>query len=187
MNTIKLWGETYLVLFYASRRKFSIVLGLLVCLHSLMSFQSFFMQFGLIFWMKRVRYLLPQSVELVEREARLNSSFHDILILVFPMAKAYESFLKKLLFVMGLIDRNQYEVNVSYCRSLTRYYPVIGMVLALWKCVDSCGEGVARVFGILGFMRNHLFHYFPEEKSNLSRKRQRITAIDDTRWRRLFM
>ena len=56
-----------------------------------------------------MRDLVGESYLLLEREERLNENLHDYSFVVFPMAKAYEGFLKKLFFDLGLINKRQYQ------------------------------------------------------------------------------
>src|SRR6266508_1592441 len=55
------------------------------------------------------RALLAQAVTLLEREKVFKEQlFEDYSFIVFPAAKAYEGFLKKLLFDLGFINSSQY-------------------------------------------------------------------------------
>ncbi len=157
-----------------------------------MSFQSFFHASWFEFLEDEGKVLVTQSVELVERESRLNSSFHDYSFLVFPMAKAYESFLKKLLFAMGLIDRNQYEgKQFRIGRSLNPDIPSRHRD-EYWlydNVAGLCGGELARdLWNTWLSCRNHIFHYFPEEKSNISLSdAQKLLRMMDTSMDAAFM
>ena len=137
-----------------------------------MSFRTFFDAGWYVFVEDEAKILVTQSVELVEREQRLRSEFHDYSFVVFPMAKAYESFLKKFLFTIGLIDRNQYEHRqFRIGRSLNPDIPVRHRN-EFWlyeELAGACGPELARrLWDNWLDSRNHLFHYFPEVKSNIT-------------------
>lgn len=144
----------------------------MVTLNNHMSFQSLFDATWYVFLEDEAKILVTQSVELVERERRLNSLFHDYSFVVFPMAKAYESFLKKFLYTLGLIDRAQYEHReFRIGRSLNpdipaRYQNEQWVYDTLSSaCSPELGR---RLWDAWLTCRNHLFHYFPEEKSNIT-------------------
>ncbi len=137
-----------------------------------MSFQSLFDATWYVFLEDEAKILVTQSVELVERERRMNSLFHDYSFVVFPMAKAYESFLKKFLYTIGLIDRLQYEHRqFRIGRSLNPDIPN-RFRDNQWYYGDlsnACGEELARrLWDAWIECRNHLFHYFPDEKKNVT-------------------
>ncbi len=52
--------------------------------------------------------LLRESTLLLERAGKWEQQFHDYSFVVFPAAKAYEGFLKKLFLDMGFIDKKEY-------------------------------------------------------------------------------
>lgn len=137
-----------------------------------MGFQDFKTSAWYSFLEPQAQTLVLQTHELVDREKRLRSSFDDYAFILFPMAKAYESFLKKFVFEMGLIDRNQYEgKQFRIGRSLN---PDVSLHQRdeFWlfdNIVASCGEKTAReLWDTWLVCRNHLFHYFPQEKSTIS-------------------
>jgi len=49
--------------------------------------------------------LVVQAFGLLSREKEQNNGYHDYSFVVFPLAKAYEGFLKKVLVEMGLSDK----------------------------------------------------------------------------------
>ncbi|MGD9129324.1 MAG: hypothetical protein PVJ09_02460, partial [Candidatus Woesebacteria bacterium] len=53
--------------------------------------------------------LVRTSYRLLEREKKHPNNFVDYSFIVFSMAKAYEGFLKKVLFDLKLIDKKAYE------------------------------------------------------------------------------
>jgi hypothetical protein len=116
--------------------------------------------------------LVRVSVELFSREERLNSSFTDYSFLVFPMAKAYEGFLKSFLYNTGLITREVY---------LDRHFR-IGRALnpdvhpdrrdEWWlfdRVAQICGTKMGRLLWDTWLeCRNQIFHYFPDDTKQLS-------------------
>lgn len=137
-----------------------------------MSFQVFFEATWFVFLDEEAKIQVMQSVELVERERRLRSAFHDYSFVVFPMSKAYESFLKKFLHTLGLIDRNQYEHrDFRIGRSLNPDLPprlhdeqwLFDDLAA--ACTPQLGR---RLWDIWIECRNQVFHYFPDEKRNIT-------------------
>src|SRR5476651_572464 len=56
-------------------------------------------------WQKE---LVRTSLELLSREERTQSNFADYSFIVFPMAKAYEGFLKDFFYKVGLITEQTY-------------------------------------------------------------------------------
>lgn len=115
------------------------------------------------------RDLLEQAGILLEREEQAEGLFHDYAFIVFPAAKAYEGFLKKLFLDLGLIDQQQYESNhFRIGRALNPDLPQRfrdrdwvwqaltqlcqpGLPAFLWETWKSC--------------RNLLFHWFPKHKN----------------------
>lgn len=117
-----------------------------------------------------LRELLKESSLLIEKVQEWDQKFHDYSFVVFPAAKAYEGFLKKLFLDLGFIEvrdfrgkrfrvgkalnpsldpkrykkRSVYRKLVSYCQ---------GPELAdnLWRTWKNS--------------RNVLFHWFPDEKN----------------------
>ena len=137
-----------------------------------MEFAEFFDATWYTILEEEAQVLVTQSVELIQREERLHSSFHDYSFLVFPMAKAYESFLKKFLFTLGFIDRNQYEHRqFRIGRSLNPDIPHRHRD-EFWlydNLVSACGPETAHELWDTWLTgRNHIFHYFPDEKSNIT-------------------
>jgi len=113
--------------------------------------------------------------------------FRDYSFIVFPAAKAYEGFLKKLFLDMGFIANEDYfgkrfrigkALNPSLEKELRKkegvYHKIVdecgGEDLAedLWMCWKNC--------------RNVLFHWFPNEKNavSLSEAKDKVMLIIDT-------
>ncbi len=100
-----------------------------------------------------MRDLARQSYALLERErGRVEEyKYHDYSFVVFPMAKAYEGFLKKLFFDLGLINKQQYggdrfRVGKTLNPNLPKRYQwdwVYEKLVAKWggtKCLCKCGK-----------------------------------------------
>lgn len=133
--------------------------------------------------------LLKQSVVMINEVPEWSEKYHDYSFVVFPAAKAYEGFLKKLFFEMGFITAADYSgkrfrigkalnpyLDVEL-RSLESVYDRIakycgGKDLAdlLWNAWINC--------------RNQLAHWFPNEKNAIdfeeAKKRvaEILTAMD---------
>lgn len=137
-----------------------------------------------------LRELLEQSFELVEAVPSWKNQFHDYSFVVFPAAKAYEGFLKKMFLDMDFIttedyygrrfrigmalnpqleekyrDQSAYDKLVKYCG---------GKILAdnLWETWKNC--------------RNLIFHWFPDEKRAIDfseakdRMERIVSSIDES-------
>lgn len=127
------------------------------------------------------RELATLSVELLERETRLSSAYQDYGFVVFPMSKAYESFLKKYFYTLGLIDQEQYNhrqfrigkalnPDVSY-RQRDEYW--------LFDDISaSCSQDLARYLWETWLKcRNHIFHYFPDFRASISLEQARELLV----------
>ena len=55
-----------------------------------------------------LRELLAEAFELIEKVPDWHDGFHDYSFIVFPAAKAYEGYLKKLFLDLGFIERDDY-------------------------------------------------------------------------------
>jgi hypothetical protein len=122
--------------------------------------------------------LVRLSLNLLEREERLRSSLSDYSFVVFPIAKAYEGFLKQFLYAQGLIDRNQFEHRqFRIGRSLN---PDVSFRHQdeFWLYDDianACSEDLAReMWAVWIDARNHLFHYFPDMRYKLTLEQSHI-------------
>ncbi|MDO8488279.1 MAG: hypothetical protein Q7S31_03110 [bacterium] len=111
-----------------------------------------------------MRDLVKESYLLMEREEKGGGDLHDYSFIVFPMAKAYEGFLKKLFFDLGLINKRQYEgdrfrVGKSLNPNLPKRYQWDWVYIDL---VDKChGEQLpGQMWDVWKRARNRIFHYF---------------------------
>jgi len=116
--------------------------------------------------------LVDLAEKLWHRERMLKSEFKDYSFLVFPMAKAYEGFLKKFFYDMGLIEKHDFEskhfrIGRALNPNLRDYYQD-----EKWIYDDverTCGPNVARkLWDAWTDCRNHLFHFYPMSKQTIS-------------------
>jgi len=132
--------------------------------------------------------LLLQSYELVAEAENNPKTYTDYSFVVFPAAKAYEGFLKKLFFDLGLITRNQFSgerfrIGRALNPAIFKEYPQESVYERLNRYCN--GEAIpAKLWRTWKTSRNLVFHFFPE-KENLvifpeARKRveEIIEAID---------
>ncbi len=112
------------------------------------------------------------AFELMVREQRMHSSFDDYSFLVFPLAKAYEGFLKKFFYTQGLIPYKIFESkNFRIGRVLNPdIYPDRRDEFWLYDSLSfHCGkERAAQVWHVWLTHRNHVFHDFPHHRHFLS-------------------
>jgi len=141
-------------------------------------------------------YLTPWQRELVDTSAKLLeifddssspvssesdqpalAAFPDYGFLVFPIAKAYEGFLKKYFLNLGLITPDLY--NSRKFRIGRAFNPDVNNSQRneLWLYDDvarACSHEVARELWDAWLAgRNQVFHYFPDEKGKLSLEQAR--------------
>jgi hypothetical protein len=110
--------------------------------------------------------------------------FHDYSFVVFPAAKAYEGFLKKLFLDLGLISgEDYYGRRFRIGRALN---PALDRKLAAGesvydKLVDYCNgnELADTLWETWKECRNLLFHWFPNEKNAITYKeaRERVNRV----------
>jgi len=115
--------------------------------------------------------LLIESTLLIEKVETWEEKFHDYAFIVFPAAKAYEGFLKKLFLDLGFINETQYmgkrfrvgkSLNPSLEKRMRARYSIYD------KLVKFCegDRGLADVlWNTWRECRNTLFHWFPKEKN----------------------
>lgn len=130
------------------------------------------------------RELLEEAVVLLEREEESSSGFHDYAFVVFPAAKAYEGFLKKLFLDLGLITREQYEgdhfrIGKSLSPNLPERFRDHDWV---WEKLSRFCGGVELpkvLWGAWKESRNSVFHWFPREENfiSLEEARRRVGLI----------
>lgn len=135
-----------------------------------------------------MRDLAQQSYELLENlqnSKTQNLQYHDYSFVVFPMAKAYEGFLKKLFFDLGLINKQQYggdrfRVGKALNPNLPKRYQ--------WDWVYdklslACGgdEVPLQMWEVWKKARNRIFHFFPDHHKfiTLQQARELIREIGE--------
>ena len=119
-----------------------------------------------------MRDLMRQCFEQIKEEETNFHNYSDYSFVVFPAAKAYEGFLKKLFLDMGLISRMQYvgehfRIGRALSPTLPKRYRS-GWVFG--KLVASCdgGELPMQMWGVWKKARNIVFHYFPGKEGKLT-------------------
>jgi hypothetical protein len=120
-------------------------------------------------WQKE---LVRTTFELVAREERMQSHFDDYSFLVFPMAKAYEGFLKDFFYKTNLISKDIYmDKRFRIGKALN---PDIRPDRRddEWlysKIAQLCGVELAKQLWQTWLEgRNQVFHYFPENERRLT-------------------
>lgn len=117
--------------------------------------------------------LITVSVELYEREySQSEQKFADYSFVVFSMSKAYEGFLKDVLYELHLIKKNSYEgrrfrigkaLNPDISENAKDEY---------WLYDDlaqMCGTEMAReLWDTWLICRNQVFHYFPTQTNTIT-------------------
>lgn len=113
--------------------------------------------------MNESKYLLEREKEHMQQVGAL--PLHDYSFIVFPAAKAYEGFLKKLFLDLKMITPRQYEGDrFRIGRALNPNLPVrYRWDWVYGKLVDYC-QGTKlpdRLWGVWKEARNRIFHFFP--------------------------
>lgn len=116
--------------------------------------------------------LIKQSILLFQREKRIATHYTDYSFILFPMAKAYEGFLKDFLKDQGLLSEQMYQGRrFRIGRSLN---PDIRTEQRdEWWLYDDvakvCGPAIARsLWNAWTECRNHVFHYFVGKENELT-------------------
>jgi hypothetical protein len=127
--------------------------------------------------------LLGESFLLLSREEQDNHTWHDYSFVVFPAAKAFEGFLKKLFFDLGFLSQQQYQGDrYRIGRALN---PNLEKELRAESAYDQLAKYCDNP-GLPDFLwqtwknsRNLLFHWFPWHKNciSLSEARERVEMI----------
>lgn len=116
--------------------------------------------------------LVSTAAELYVQESKGDHSHADYSFVVFSMAKAYEGFLKKRFFEMGLIDRKTFigkrfrigkALNPDvHPRSRDKYWLYDDIA-------ELCGPEMARELWETWLeCRNRVFHFYPEDDNTIS-------------------
>lgn len=118
------------------------------------------------------RKLVETSLQLLEMCETQEVEFSDYSFIVFPMAKAYEGFLKSFFLKMGFITKEVYEGK--YFRIGRALNPDVNPANRdqdwIFEIVaQSCSTVKARLFWEAWLdCRNRIFHYFPRDEGLLS-------------------
>lgn len=119
-----------------------------------------------------LRELLLESQVLINKAGKWSERFSDYSFVVFPAAKAYEGFLKKLFLEKNFIGKEEYlgkrfRIGRALNPSLDRKFRSESVYD---RIVDYCGgRGTADImWDTWKNSRNMLFHWFPDEKNVVS-------------------
>jgi hypothetical protein len=136
---------------------------------------------------KDLQELLEEALLLTEKVDKWEEKFHDYSFIVFPAAKAYEGYLKRLFLERGFISENDYygkrfrigkALNPSLEKSIREKESVYDKVVKhcgsknlpdqMWKTWKEC--------------RNLLFHWFPNEKNAITfeQAKDRVAMVIET-------
>jgi hypothetical protein len=133
--------------------------------------------------------LLVETAENWEKESSNRYKFHDYAFIVFPAAKAYEGFLKKMFLDLGFITSDdfygkRFRVGKALNPALEQEYREREGVYD--KIVKYCGgnELAEKLWQTWKECRNLIFHWFPNEKNAITLEEAKekvnmvITTID---------
>ncbi|MEK7504633.1 MAG: hypothetical protein AAB550_04015 [Patescibacteria group bacterium] len=129
-----------------------------------------------------MRDLIRESIDLL----KIDNNYHDYGFVVFPAAKAFEGFLKKLFYNLEIITKQQYQgdrfrigkaLNPNLPKryqhdwvfdKLTDYCGGTNTPLLLWEAWKQC--------------RNMVFHYYPEHAKMTTRQEahEKINLITES-------
>ncbi len=120
------------------------------------------------------RELLQQSFFLLEEVEQLHRTFFDYSFVVMPAAKAYEGFIKDLVYHLGLISKKRYvgkrfRVGKALNPELAHSHP--NALDALYDdLVTLCGgeEIPALLWKTWKECRNEVFHYFMDQDQHIT-------------------
>jgi hypothetical protein len=119
-----------------------------------------------------MRDLMDESLRLLKREQHSPDTTHDYSFVVFSAAKAYEGFLKKMLFDLKLINKQQYmgdrfRIGKSLNPHLPKRYQWDWVFSKL--AVMCGGEALPmQLWQTWKMARNRIFHYFPDHHEFIS-------------------
>lgn len=138
-----------------------------------------------------LRELLEQAFELIEKVPQWQDGFHDYSFVVFPAAKAYEGYLKKIFLDKGFIsEEDYYGKRFRIGRALNpQLEPRLRSESIYDKiCEERNGEHYLAdmLWDTWKNCRNLVFHWFPDEKRAITfeeaknRVERVIKAIDES-------
>lgn len=110
---------------------------------------------------------------LADKSTQWSKRFHDYSFIVFPAAKAYEGFLKKLFLDMGFITKDEFygkhfRIGKALNPALEEKYRDDGWVYA--RLYEYCGGAdlPEKLWKTWRKSRNKLFHWFPDQENYIS-------------------
>lgn len=116
--------------------------------------------------------LVRLAMTLYRREQATNTHFLDYSFIVFPMAKAYEGFLKQYLLDLDLITNDTFQSKRFRIGRAMNPDVRPSQRDDLWlydDLAEACGPQLAReLWNTWLTCRNRVFHYFPDRESGLS-------------------
>lgn len=130
--------------------------------------------------------LIELSIVLYEREQKLGTQLTDYSFIIFPIAKAYEGFIKQYLYDLHLISQNTFEgrrfrlgraLNPDIRESQRDEFWLFD------DLANMCGEQIARSMWETWLeCRNRIFHYFPSRnvQLTLTAAGSRLQLLDET-------
>lgn len=133
-----------------------------------------------------LKILVRTSIELYEREEVMGYALPDYCYLVFPMAKAYEGFLKQYFKSLGILSSKAFtSKRFRVGRAMNpdihpRHHDEYWMFDDVTK---MCGREVAmEIWQTWLECRNQLFHYFPGKYSacSLAEAREHLLRLTTT-------
>jgi hypothetical protein len=136
---------------------------------------------------KDLQGLLREAILLIEKVSLWDEKFPDYSFVVFPAAKAYEGFLKRLFLDRGFISEEDYygkrfRVGKALNPSLEKRIRAKESVYD--KIVQFCGgkDLGDKMWNTWKVCRNLLFHWFPKEKNaiNFEQSKKRVALIIET-------
>lgn len=133
---------------------------------------------------------LELSYFLSDKSAEWGKKFKDYSFVVFPAAKAYEGFLKKLFLDMGFITRDDYmgkhfRIGKALNPDLEEKYKGDGWVYDKLKTFCQGPDLPDTLWNTWKQSRNLLFHWFPNQNNKVSHNEATerflniVSAIDD--------
>ncbi|MEK7550278.1 MAG: hypothetical protein AAB535_00630 [Patescibacteria group bacterium] len=129
--------------------------------------------------------LISESLFLLEKTQNWKEEFHDYSFVVFPAAKAYEGFLKKMFLDLKFITETEYygkhfRIGRALNPSLSKELMKEGIYN---KIVKFCGgvDLADKLWETWKLSRNLIFHWFPNETNAITLKQaeERIGLVID--------
>ena len=133
-----------------------------------------------------IKELLLEAQLLVDKTSAWEEKFHDYAFVVFPAAKAYEGFLKKLFLDLGFISENDfYGKRFRIGKALNPSLEADFRQESVYdKLVHFCGGTslADKLWETWKLSRNLVFHWFPKEKNavTLPEAKDRLGMIIDS-------